>query len=414
MVDLIINSYVKLVYRKILESTELTVKEFQSLINKKKRILKGLASYEEIIYLIAKDLGVEVFEFRTKNDFVTFLKKKLHESPESFRDEAFPLILDVIEKPEFVAVIKKEVLQDEIEIINNFDKLGKLSGEIAYLDGSSKDPETLWRNDPEAYLYCFNKIIIDSGIYKIYTFDVGLGIWVAGAESAENAVNLVIYDQINPEIMKKKNIQDLLYLKITDLYEHLSYEDCLNTQIAKALKYLELKMFFTYNLGVIELEKEDLKLDPETVFWEEKQRIENVKVFEEMNEEMDEEHFYNNLIAQRVMDEKPTGELYEEIFKETKDSYVSKIYKELTKALYSEDFLDIIKLLKAQEFERFIDLINIEPKNYLAVIKGIIDGIRDSGFFNTVNIWTLERKLNDYEINLLKKFKLIIENLGFY
>lgn len=414
MVDLIKKTYVKIVYRKIIESTSLTVKEFQSLINEKKKTLKGLPSYEEILYLIAKELGVEIFQFGTKNDFVTFLKKKLHESPESFKDEAFPLILDVIENPEFKAIIKKEVLKEEIEIINNFDKLGKLSGQVAYLYPyeSIKDPDLLWISDPEAYLYCFNQTIMNSGIYKLYFFDVWPEIWVAGTESAENAVNLVIYDQINSEIMKKKNIQDLLYSKITDLYdseitelyEYLPYEDCLNTQIAKALKYLEVKMFFTRSLGVIEIEKEDLKLDPETVFWEEKRRIEVIKAAEETFGKVNEDIFYQNLIAQRDMDEKLIGEL-----KETNDSYISNIYKELTNALYSEDLSDVIKVLKAQEFDRFIGVINTEPKNYLAVIEGIIDGIIESGFFN-IDIWAMERKLNDYELNLIKKFKLIIEN----
>ena len=282
------------------------------------------------------------FLFDTKNEFVNFLKNKLHEGPESFRIGAFPLIRSVKDRPEFVAIIKEEILKEEIEKINNFEKLGDLPGSVGYYF-HSKETEALYNNDPEIFFY---HTIMESDIFKLYYFDINEGIYVAGVESPEKAVDLVIHSYITywdrlPGIMKKEDIQDLLDLDILDPYANLSYVG-LDNEIAKALIYLELKMEFTLHMDVTEINEEDMKpanlyknfsgasdLYLEIEELKDKMSMEDVdnfmedpdfeKIKEYENDLLvdlhytNKEHIYQDLIEQQAKEEEYYREIYKEI-----------------------------------------------------------------------------------------------------
>jgi len=302
-------------------------------------------------------------ESNKKKIFVNFLKKKLHESSKSFREEAFPLISYLKDKPEFVDIIKNEVLKEEIDKINDFEKLGGF-GSVIY---DYEDSEAFEGNDPNAYFYLlYRETIKKSGLIKIYYFDHYPEIYVSETKSAENAVDLVIYDQITynfklPGIPKKEEILALYYEDLSNIfYEDLSYVG-LDDEIAKGLIYTELKMYFTQRLEVIEIRKEDMDLSKvlanfvggwdwpieelqEELFWEDvdnhmiSQLIEEKEIPEDIRdveEEIDEDYIYQKLIEQKTKEE--------EHYIEIEDSYISNVYKELTNA----------NLHSSQENDRF-------------------------------------------------------------
>lgn len=261
---------------KIIKCSGLSKEEVLRLAQERREELNRLISNEGALFVIGKELGVDFktssednetksaphpdnfynfyeIGFTTKKDFITFLKEKLFESPESFRDEAFPLVRDVRDCPDLIAIIKNEVLKDEIEKINDVTKFKELPGEMARYY-NNKHYDDLYNVGPEV---AFNQTILETGVSDIFIIPEGvLGseIYVAGVETTENAIDFVIYE-IFPEFVESQDFEDF---GGTDMSEYLSYRD-LDVQIARALKYLELKTYLTQDFCVYDAK--DLQKD---------------------------------------------------------------------------------------------------------------------------------------------------------
>jgi len=79
-------------------------------------------------------------------------------------------------------------------------------------------------------------------------------------------------------------------------------------------------------------------------------------------------------------------------------------------ALYSNTIKDVINLLNTKEFEEFIKQIYIDLTKNLDIIKNIILAIQDSEFLSSINFGKIEDEVNEYELELLQKFTIIIKN----
>ena len=146
--------------------------------------------------------------------------------------------------------VLKKVLKEEIEKVKNFHKLGKTHADIA-ASIQSKEPEDLCNNDPEIY---FSDTIKKSGIFVFYIFIPpydGLT-YVAGARSMEDAIDLFIYHLV--ERYLDGDLSKIFELE-TRYSGDITYEE-LDSNISRALKYLELKCHYLSNCQVEVIDKE--------------------------------------------------------------------------------------------------------------------------------------------------------------
>jgi len=262
-----------------------------------------------------------------KKKFANYLKELLNRSLSKFIKISYnvlPLIRAAKDQPELVAIIKDEVLKDEIDEVKKFQKIEEIPGEVFYF---SEDPETVDYMPALEAEYALRYTINKSRILKMYYYYDE--IYVAGVETAREAADKILYD--NDEIrwiLKGKDIldQDLINSERIGISEYVPIEG-IDQQILKALIYLELKRDFTTRLRFKLLREEDFEqkfsefefneenmyeedmrktlIDPD---YEKEKEYENdivgglpytneelAEIFEELNEDKDENRKKRNL-----------------------------------------------------------------------------------------------------------------------